>query len=356
MDSARTRVRFPRRVYRFRLLGMGLGMLPVAAVLHETSASAAAWAACAFIGLLWPHLAYQLARRSAAPHRAEMRNLLVDSAIAGLCVPLMQFNLLPSVLLLTLATVDKISTGIPRLWLWSLPGMLAGVVAGGVLTGFAFQPDTSMPVILASLPVLLIHTIAVAVGGNRLIHRIRHKNRQLDQLSRIDMLTGLHIRRRWQELAATVLEQHRQRDTPAALVMLDVDDFKGSNDRNGHAFGDDVLRAVAAVIREQVGDRGEAGRYGGDEFGIVLPGSDQEQARRIAERLRAEVELIRFDSAPGARITISLGVACAAGCASLEQWIEQADRALYRAKRAGRNRVACRPRTRSAPLAPQRAP
>ena len=341
MDSARTRVRFPRRVYRFRLLGMGLGMLPVAAVLHETSASAAAWAACAFIGLLWPHLAYQLARRSAAPHRAEMRNLLVDSAIAGLCVPLMQFNLLPSVLLLTLATVDKISTGIPRLWLWSLPGMLAGVVAGGVLTGFAFQPDTSMPVILASLPVLLIHTIAVSMAGNALIAKVRHKNRQLDELTRIDALTGLGTRRHWQQQVEHALAGYREHGTPAMLMMLDIDNFKRANDQHGHATGDEALRAVAGAIQRRIGEHGRAGRYGGDEFGVVLTGIGSNEARFIAEQIRAEVESARLVGAPQARCTVSIGLAEAgAAHTTLEQWLEDADESRYRAKRSGRNRVA----------------
>ena len=320
---------------------MGLGALCIGAVLYENQAPLAAWALCLFMGLAWPHLAFALARYSAHPNRAEIRNLLTDSMLVGLWVPLMHFNLLPSVLLLTLVTVDKISTGIPRLWLRSLPGMLAGFLVGGLLTGFEIQLETSMPVLLASLPVLLIHTIAVAVGGNRLIHRIRHKNRQLDELSRIDMLTGLHIRRHWQQIAARVQQRHQEHDTPAALVMLDVDDFKGANDRYGHAFGDDVLRAVARAIRLNIDGSGEAGRYGGDEFGIVLLGAGGNEARFIAEQIRREVESTRLDAAPDARITISLGVADACNeCATLEQWLERADSALYRAKRAGRNRVA----------------
>lgn len=341
MDSARTRARFPRRVYRFRILGMGLGVVPVAVVLHESQASITAWALCLLIGLAWPHLAYQVARRSPAPHRAELRNLLIDSALAGLMVPLMQFNLLPSVLLLTLATVDKISTGIPRLWLWSLPAMGAGILVGGLVGGFVFQPVTSMPVILASLPVLLIHTLAVSMAGNALIAKVRHKNRQLDELTRIDALTGLGTRRHWQQQVEHALADHREHGTPAMLMMLDIDNFKRANDQHGHATGDEALRAVAAAIQRHIGEHGRAGRYGGDEFGVVLTGIGGNEARFIAEQIRAEVESARLVGAPQARCTISIGIAEAgAAHTTLEQWLEAADESLYQAKRSGRNRVA----------------
>src|SRR5690606_34299143 len=97
----------------------------------------------------WPALAHAIARRSRDPYRAELRNLLVDSAIAGAWVPLLHFNLLPSVLLLTLTTVDKISSGVPRLWLRSLPGMGLALLASGLATGFAWAPSTSIAVMLA---------------------------------------------------------------------------------------------------------------------------------------------------------------------------------------------------------------
>ena len=333
--------RMPRRVYPLRILGMGLGGLPLAVVLHEIDAPAACWAWLVFTALLWPHLALWLALRSRHPHRTEVRNLLFDSALAGLWVPLMHFNLLPSVLLLTLATVDKISTGIPRLWLQSLPVVLAGMVLGCVIAGPALQPATSMAVILACLPMLLIHTIAVSLAANRMIGRIREQNRELDRLHRVDALTGLAGRRHWQQQADATLRRLREQGAPAALLMLDIDRFKDINDQYGHASGDDVLRLVAGVLRRRLGEHDSAGRFGGDEFAVVLAGVDRDTARGLAEGMRRDLEAAAATlRLPGLSCSISVGVAQAdPRHASVREWLEAADAALYAAKHAGRNRV-----------------
>ena len=332
--------RLPQRTFVFRLLGMGLGGLCIAAVLRETGASAATWALCGFTALLWPHLALWTARRSAKPYRAELRNLLLDSAQAGVWVAMMQFNLLPSVLLFTLVTVDKISTGIPRLWLWSLPAFAVGVLCGGIATGFALRLETSLPVMLVSLPMLVIHTIAVSLASNRMVQQIRRKNRQLDELSRTDSLTGLHVRRHWQSLAGRALRLRKEEGVPATLLLLDIDHFKASNDRHGHSVGDEVLRAVAGAIRSNVREIDDVGRYGGDEFGVVLPATLPADATRVAETIQRDIRRIGLEALPAERISASIGIAPARdGHASLEQWIDEADAALYRAKRGGRDRI-----------------
>ena len=332
--------RLPQRTFLFRLLGMGLGALCIASVLRENGASAPVWALCAFTGLLWPHLALFVARRSVSPYRTELGNLLLDSALAGFWVAMMQFNLLPSVLLFTLVTVDKISTGIPRLWLWSLPVFAVGLLSGGFATGFAVRAPTSTAVLVACLPMLMIHTISVSLAGNRLVQQVRHKNRLLDELSRTDSLTGLYVRRHWQSLADRALRLRQAEGIPATLLLLDVDHFKSANDRHGHSVGDDVLRAVAEAIRAGLRETDDAGRYGGDEFGVVLHATPPSDARLVAESIQREVRRIAVDGAPEATVTVSIGIAAADGRhGTLEEWIEDADVALYRAKRGGRDRI-----------------
>lgn len=329
----------PQRTYRFRVLGMGLASLPVATVMYEIQAHWTNWAWMVFSCLIWPHLAYALARRSSDPFRAELRNFVIDSMMAGSWAPLMHFNVLPTAVLLTVVTADKVNSGVRDLWLRSLPGMVAALLGVSVLTGFAFQPYTSMPVLLACLPILVIHTLAVSLSSYKLVRRVQRQNLQLEELSRLDALTGLDSRGHWQAQAEGLLQRHQSDRHVATLMVVDVDRFKDINDRYGHAVGDDVLRGIADIIRRGIRGDSHAGRLGGDEFVVAIP-ADIHEAEGAAERIRAAVEQLDFPRHPGLRCSISIGLAEPPDAdLGLREWIEAADRALYRAKHAGRNRT-----------------
>ena len=329
-----------RRVYPLRALGMGLAGVVVGVVLWERNGGLAAWLCMAAISFVWPHVAHLLSRRSADPYRAEIRNLLVDSALAVVLVTLMHFNLLPSVLLVTLTMVDKITTGIRGLWARSLPGMAGAAVAGAAFNGFQWAPETSMPVILACLPVMVLHTLSVSLVSYRLIRRVSRQNQLLDELRRIDALTGLYDRGHWQEQAEATLRRHHATDEPACLVMLDIDHFKQINDQHGHTVGDEVLRALARIVLSNVRATDCAGRYGGDEFAIVLRGMHLDGATAVAHRIREQVQALQLHDMPGLQFTTSMGVATADHRhSSLRAWTNAADAELYQAKAAGRNRV-----------------
>ena len=332
----------PRRIYRFRALGMGLGFLPIAAVLFELQASWPSWAWAIACCLAWPHVAYQLASRHADPFHAELRNLTIDSALAGSLVPVMHFTLLPSIVLLNVVSADKINTGVRGLWLRSLPGMLVGLLLAAALTGFQLRLATSTLVLVASLPILIIHTLAVSLSSYRLIRKVQSQNRRLDELSRVDTLTGLESRGHWQEQVSLLLASHTAGTASASMLLVDVDLFKQINDRHGHATGDDVLRAIAIAIDASLPPGSHAGRIGGDEFAVAVPVAEL-QAQQIASNILGRVEALEFARDPPLRCSVSIGIAEPDDDErSLRAWLEAADRALYRAKAAGRNRIAGR--------------
>lgn len=339
----------PRLTYRFRVLGMGLGLLPVAVVLHDLQAGWAAWAWVLAGCLAWPHLAYVWAVRHRDPYAAEARNFVLDSAIAASFVPLMHFNLLPSAVLVTVTLADKINSGVPGLWLRSLPGMAAALLIAGLATGFAVDLPSRTAVIVACLPIMAIHTLAVSANLYRLMRRVQAQNEQLEQITRRDGLTGLDSRGHWQQRAQRLLDRHHAGEADASLLLIDLDHFKAINDRHGHGAGDDVLRALASAIRDTLPDGHISGRLGGDEFVVALPLPAQ-AAVHEAERLRRVVAAIEFPQVAGLAVTISAGVAAPPSGAGLRAWLEAADFALYEAKRAGRDRVSHPPAR--APAAP----
>ncbi len=156
----------------------------------------------------------------------------------------------------------------------------------------------------------------------------------------IDALTGLPNRRYLEDLLASVGPRRRSMDRVGAL-MIDLDHFKRLNDRYGHALGDSVLRTVAQAIFDAVRADDTPARYGGEEFAVVLRRASPEQALEVAERVRTQISALdTSDLGIAERITVSIGVAVADGRDDdVKDLLAEADRALYRAKREGRNRV-----------------
>ena len=344
-DAHRERgLRFVARVHPMRALGLGLGLLCVASVFRLHGAPWYIWTLLVAHGLAWPHLARMLAVRSADPQRAEMRHLTIDSALGGAWVALMQFNLLPSVLLVTMLSVDKIAVDGPRFLPRTTGCLVLACLATSALLGFPVDVATPMPVVAACTPFLVAYPIAISLVMHRLGRRIAEQNRWLAKVGATDELTGLPNRRQGLVAAAQALARFRRHGGSAVLMIADLDRFKDVNDRHGHPAGDRVLCRVAKVLLDNVRATDTAARYAGDEFLLVLPDTDLDGAAEIAARIRARCAeaLAEF---PDAGCSLSLGAAeVYADMADVEDWIQQADAALYRAKAAGRDRLVTAPR------------
>ncbi len=164
---------------------------------------------------------------------------------------------------------------------------------------------------------------------------------RLRDMAQTDDLTGLSNRRHFLDSAEAALLAAREAGSRFSLCMIDIDNFKAINDQWGHGCGDRVLRSVAEACRQTLGSRVPIGRFGGEEFVAALPDTDLEQARMIAERLRAKVSDLRFygELVP-LRVTVTIGISEARPHeAALEPVLDRADAALYEGKRSGRNIV-----------------
>jgi diguanylate cyclase len=266
----------------------------------------------------------------------------------------------------------QVSDGVARL----LDGMQASAAAAGDQTAryghtlqrlsAALGPGDDQPAPQPALGEVLEHTRQMQAALARLQKELAESQREISSLrdevrrarhdSLVDALTTLANRRAFDRrlmgcLAADAAVLGRPPiGAPVSLLMLDIDHFKRVNDNYGHAFGDQVLRALAQVLKALTPEGGLAARVGGEEFALLLPAVPLPQARALAEKLRATVAASRIrrkNSDGDERVTVSIGVAqflqqAANGLAVDEapaDFVDRADRALYAAKQAGRDRV-----------------
>jgi len=183
-----------------------------------------------------------------------------------------------------------------------------------------------------------------AVQRNRLERDLEAAHARLAELVNRDPLTGLHNRRYFQTRLAIEFARAKRFDEPLALILVDVDEFKHINDRYGHLAGDRVLVELARLFTERLRQIDLVARLGGDEFALILPNTSAAGASRLAERLIERVRDVRFAAGKESiAVTLSAGVASSPQCAADDRdgLFECGDRALYRAKRKGRNRIEC---------------
>jgi diguanylate cyclase (GGDEF)-like protein len=161
---------------------------------------------------------------------------------------------------------------------------------------------------------------------------------ELRMIAQTDFLTGATSRRGFTVDVERALALHAQAGVPATLVALDLDRFKSINDTLGHSAGDQVLTSLVKAMGGLARAQDVVGRIGGEEFAVLLPGTEIEEAMAVAERLRGAVAGMKTPGHPDLQVTASFGVASATAADSVAGWMARADRALYTAKDSGRNR------------------
>lgn len=340
LNRRQMELQYVEQTFHLRILGLALGVFPVGAVFHALNAAAWAWIVLAVYVLIWPHVACSLARRAESPGQVELRSILMDASLVGFWVVLMHFNAVPSLTLVMVMGMTLVSSGGWRLMVRGLLALIGGSLAGIALVGFVWLPVSTMQVVIATIPLLVVYPVVVSAATNRLARRVGNQNRMLNELSRTDGLTTLPNRQHWQHALTLEFQRYLRTHRPATLVMLDLDGFKTLNDSHGHTAGDKVLRRVADILHENSRNIDTPGRFGGDELALVMPETDRDGARMLMERIRREVEREEFDDSKHIRVTVSIGLAeINRYMTDPLDWIKAADDALYMAKERGRNRV-----------------
>ncbi|MBT2375244.1 diguanylate cyclase [Pseudomonas fluorescens] len=328
------------RLYKSRILGLTLGFVCVAAGMYPLHPSGWVWALMIANAFIWPHLAYQWSLRSANSLRAENRNLLFDSFCGGFWVGAMHFNPLPSVTTLSMMTMNNVAIGGPRFMLAGWVAQALGVGVSMLVLTPAFIAVTSEAQLYACLPILMLYPLVLGwICYRQTVTLSRHK-RELLALSRTDSLSGLLNHGAWKDQLEIEFQRCRRGQQGAAIALIDIDHFKVINDTYGHVTGDIVLRQLSKVLRQNLRVTDLAGRYGGDEFCVILPDMPLGRATEVMEALRDRFNCVGYAQDPTLRASLSIGLApYQASHSDATSWLNDADQALYEAKSSGRNRV-----------------
>ncbi|MVV49189.1 diguanylate cyclase [Pseudomonas sp. PB120] len=331
-----------RRLYTSRTLGLLLGLLCVSAAMYPLDPAPWVWGMMLFNGLLWPHLAYQWARRSQAPYHAEHRNLLVDAFLGGFWVVAMQFNPLPSATTIAMMAMNNVAIGGLRFLLAGGVAQLLGIGVGYLIFRPVFVPETSQLQLYACLPLMCLYPLALGWICFRQAHTLGRQKRELLALSRTDSLTGLLNHGAWKDQLEIEFQRCRRQHQGGAIALIDIDHFKTINDTYGHVAGDIVLRQLSKMLKQNLRATDVAGRYGGDEFCVILPDLPLTSAAVVMDALRDRFATLGYEQSPALKVSLSIGLSAfnpAHTDATL--WLNDADQALYEAKTTGRNRVIC---------------
>lgn len=331
---------FARRIYLPRAIGLGVGFFSVAAALYPLNMPDWLWALLLFNGFAWPHLAYQISTRSTFPYQAERRNLLYDSMFGGFWTACFQFNPLTTVTILSMMTMNNVAAGGQRLFVFGALAQLAGMLLGWAIFGVKFSLTMTQVQVWACLPMLTLYPLALGMVCYRLAIKLSQHKRALSALSRTDSLTGLLNHGAWKDLLHLRFQQCRRHNTQATLALIDIDHFKEINDSFGHIVGDEVLRHLSQELKRLLDQYELAGRYGGDEFCVILPTMPLHKAEALMEQLREALQHYRHPHLTALRVSLSIGLARYQPLyKDALDWLDDADKALYTAKHTGRNTI-----------------
>lgn len=219
---------------------------------------------------------------------------------------------------------------------------LMGVIAlftRNASSSLLFERDLTLGFVLIQINFACWVASIFVIGNERLIRELNEKNERLFELSKYDYLTGLYARRFIEEETHRLMARANRYHHALSVFVFDIDYFKTINDQHGHTIGDQVLREVSKLIKKHIRNADLLSRWGGDEFLVVLPHTNEDQALQLAQKLSDVIGTLQLEHIQ--QLTISGGVAEYHHQESFDDWFNRADQALYQAKNRGRNLIYC---------------
>ncbi|EHK0945746.1 diguanylate cyclase AdrA [Citrobacter farmeri] len=339
-DHQRSGLRFARRVRVPRAVALGGMFFPVAAALVASPVSGVWWLLLVGWAFVWPHLAWQIASRAVDPLSREFANLKTDAALAGMWVGLMGGNALPSTALLMIVCMNLMGAGGVRLFVAGFALMVVACLVTLQLTGVSLTLTSTALEGVLTLPVIVIYPLLFSWISYQAATKLAQHKRRLQVMSTCDGMTGVYNRRHWEILLRNEFEHCRRQHRDATLLIIDIDHFKSINDTWGHDVGDEAILALTRQLRLTLRGSDVIGRFGGDEFAVIMCGTPAESAIAAMSRVHEGLHGLRLACAPQVILHISVGVApLTPQFGHYREWLKSADLALYKAKNAGRNRT-----------------
>ena len=306
-DARKSGLSFAKRTYLPRVAGLGLGFICVCAALYPLAPPTAVWLLLAFHGFLWPHLAYRLACRAKDPFKAEIRNLLIDSAFGGFWAAMMAFNALPAIVILSMMSMNNIASAGKALFVKGLAIQLAAA---------ADRRAARFPVPPAQHAAA---NLSVPADDLPLSHAARPGDLPHRQTAGGKTGAATHQHPRWADrlvqpppLGASAASSVRQLPPLPGQRHADLDGYRSFQNHQRYfrpCAGDEALAALAEELLIGLRNVDIVGRYGGDEFGAVLPNTSAEQAETVLRRIQQRLDAVIFKEAPQLRLQISAGIA-----------------------------------------------
>ncbi|MHC1480796.1 diguanylate cyclase [Frateuria aurantia] len=335
-------LRFVDRVCQMRGVGtIACGIVIGSTLLaHGNPYGGVVWCVLALNALLWPVCAWQLARRSAAPLTTERRQLVLDGLFAGCWIAAVGISPVPTAVIVCALMAGRVSSDEWRSFAGAMLVLAMALGMGWWLLGRPWWPELSVAAMAVSMLCLLVYIFTLSYMLRTQLRALQLRNEALQRQNRTDPSIELPNRRYFEVRLAEAYSRYRHYRQTASLLLIDIDHFKEINDSRGHHAGDQILTAVADILRGTVRAGDLPARYGGDEFAVLLINANRVAAEHAAQRIVGMLSRRTLHDGSSLGCTLSIGVAeLAMDHTGLQAWVNAADAALYRAKAAGRNRI-----------------